>query len=186
MIIVAYFLIFCLLLFTFLFAFSIIWAFVRNVPHVATFWEYKRLLYKQLPELLKDSQSICELGSWSGRMSRYMAWLGKRVTGYEIDPMSQLFAYVLNWVGSLIKRYPHKPNIYLQNFMDLNQDEIQRHDTYYLYLFPQLMAKVYVSLISKMKPGTRIIVNSFPVKEMTPIHAIQNKEGREVIWVYEV
>lgn len=115
---------------------------------------------------------IADLGSGDGRLVAACATRGALVVGYEINP-------VLIWLSRLLNirlRPAGSAKYILGNFM--NRD-LSGYDAIITYLMPPMMVALEKKLLAELKPGARVVSNSFPFPNWKPI--IQ--EGH--IYVYE-
>lgn len=115
---------------------------------------------------------IADLGSGDGRLVAAYAQRGAVAVGYEVNP-------VLIWLSRLlnVRRRPAGSAKYiLGNFM--NRD-LSDYDAITVYLMPPMMVALEKKLLAELKPGARVISNSFPFPNWKPIA----QEGH--VYVYE-
>lgn len=89
------------------------------------------------------------------------------VYGYELSPLPYL-----------ISKLRFK-NVYYKNIFNA---KLENYDVVYIYLFPKLVEKLTVNINKALKCGTKVIVISFPPKDLLPIK--KQKYLGKTIYIY--
>lgn len=121
---------------------------------------------------IRQGQCSVDLGCGDGRLVAAFAAAGAQASGYEINPMLVWFSR-LNMIG---RHHRGSSDIILGNFVN---HDLSRFDVITTYLMPPMMAILEKKLIKEMKPGARVVSNSFSFPNWKPIM----QEGR--LFVYE-
>lgn len=171
-----------MIVFLVLFALSMINSIVRWVPQVGTYGESKKIIEEEIPSMIVPGSKLLDLGSGTGKMSRFFASTCKvSVVGYEIDIsnwiIARVFMFFSGTQGIVFRRW---------NFWNITQEEMYTYDYVYIYLFPELMRKVETRLVPKMKPGTTVIVNSFAFPTLKPTKTFHRSNGKPIVYIYTV
>jgi ribosomal protein L11 methylase PrmA len=102
---------------------------------------------------IKPGDLAADLGSGDGRLVIALAERGIEAHGYEINP------WLVWWSQLLIKRARVKhTEIFCASFW--NRDYSQ-YDVILLYVLPGTMAKLEDKLKKELKPGSRVVTNTF-------------------------
>ncbi|MGL5830901.1 MAG: hypothetical protein ACRCZE_02005 [Candidatus Altimarinota bacterium] len=148
--------------------------FITKVPYVPS---RKNVIDKVLEEFtLKKDELIYDLGCGDGRFlmaaeKKYQT-IGK---GFELAPLPYLIAQFTK----LIKR--SRNQFFLKDFY---RHSLSDSKLIYCYLYPNVLAQVYQKFIQETAPGSILISNSFPVKNITPSKII-NSSNSNKIYVYQ-
>lgn len=121
---------------------------------------------------LQPGQCAADLGSGDGRLVCAMAERGVYAVGYEINPL-------LVWFSRLRmgrKRSIGSAQAILGNFM---HQDLSKYDVITAYLMPHFMVKLEPKLLRELKPGSRVVSNSFQFPNWKAI----THEGH--LYVYE-
>ncbi|MEK7648739.1 MAG: class I SAM-dependent methyltransferase [Patescibacteria group bacterium] len=121
---------------------------------------------------IKPGQRSADLGSGDGRIVCAFASQGADAVGYEINPM-------LAWYSRLKmgrKRFSGSAQAIIGDFM---QHDLSGYDVITAYLMPAFMVKLEPKLLRELKPGSRVVSNSFIFPHWKPIA----HEGH--VYVYE-
>jgi len=125
---------------------------------------------------VKKGDILYDLGSGDGRIPVTAARVyGIRATGIDIDPerIAEAKANVAkNNVGNLVTIRQE----------DLFEADFRDASVITLYLLPSLNEKLKPRLLAELKPGTRIVSNTFDMGEWKP-EKTQEVEGRNIyLW----
>lgn len=125
---------------------------------------------------VKKGDILYDLGSGDGRIPVTAARVyGIRATGIDIDPerIAEAKANVAkNNVGNLVTIRQE----------DLFQADFRDASVVTLYLLPSLNEKLKPRLLAELKPGTRIVSNTFDMGDWKP-EKTQEVEGRNIyLW----
>lgn len=103
---------------------------------------------------LKPGMRVYDLGSGDATLLFRAASLGATAVGLEINP------FLVLWSRLKIFLSPYRKHITVrwQNFWRVDLDEA---DVVFVYLLPWRMEALEKLLMTKCKPGTRIVSNSF-------------------------
>lgn len=111
---------------------------------------------------LKEGMCVIDLGSGDGSILIAAARHGAIATGVEMNPFLVPYS---RWRARRAG---------VQNCVTFIRGEIKNFpihdaDVVFLYLLPSLLGKISAKLSSELKPGTRVISNSFPIPGWTPV-----------------
>lgn len=139
------------LLFIFLFL-PTIWT---HVPYYPTHREMYELIAKQLPT--EQPFDFLDAGCGDGSLLVYLAknFLNGRFTGVELSPMSFMIAWLnakLRGCGRVTIRYESFWKLDFSGFTHI-----------YAFLAPPPMPDLCKKAQAEMRPGSRLLVNSFPL-----------------------
>ncbi len=141
-----------------------------GAPYVPSSDERIRMMLRMAR--IQPGERVVDLGSGDGRLVISAAALGARAIGYEINPFLTLRARVLAWRAGLGHRVDFRNSTFLK--ADLGE-----YDVVFCYLLPSLMAKVQEKAERELRPGSRIVVNAFPLPAWKPM------AQRDHVYVYE-
>lgn len=124
---------------------------------------------------LKSNEKFYELGSGYGFISRFMADHGAKSTGIEISP----FYF---WYSRFLYRQRQdieikRGNIYKQN--------LNKADIVYCYLLTEAMKKLEPKFTTELKPGTRVISQSFKLPNKKPIKTVKIPNHPNTLYLYQ-
>jgi len=139
--------------------FIFIFPIVRGAPFVAT----KKEAVEKIIALggVREGDTTIDIGSGDGRIVIACARRGAMAHGYEINPL-------LVWVSKQnIKRAGLTKNAFIHwaNFWWKN---CSRFDVVTIYGMPHLMKSLERKLRRELKPGSRVVSNSFPFPTWHP------------------
>ena len=100
-----------------------------------------------------------DLGSGDGRLPFYInKRYGIKSVGIELNPL-------LYWFSQLKKNFTKndKVNFFRKNFFDLN---LSKATVIYLFLFPEVVNRLYPKFSKECKKGTIIISHGFKIKTL--------------------
>jgi len=131
---------------------------IIGVPFVPTKKDVALKMIK-LAEI-KPGTKIIDLGSGAGRLLFLAEKLGATAVGYELNPFLTL------WTKFVAKLKNKKIKIYTRSIYDADLSDA---DVVFTYLMPGPMKKLADKLYSELKPGAKIITNSFSIPNKKPI-----------------
>lgn len=103
---------------------------------------------------IKPGSVVYDLGSGNGKLLFLAAQRGATATGYEINP----FLVVLTALRVFFSRYRNKITVYWKNFW---HGPLVNADVVFVYLLPWRMEQLEAKLLTELKPGARVVSNSF-------------------------
>lgn len=165
-----------------IFTISFVSAIFRGVPQVGTYGEMFALIEREIPAELPSGKKLLDLGSGTGKMARFFASkCGLRVVGYEIDFGNWLLASVYTRIAGI-----RGVTFRRSDFFQISDEELHVYDYIYIYLFPKAMQRIEREMLPRCKPGTTIIVNSFPFSHTPTKRVLYKKNKKEGIFIYKV
>lgn len=111
---------------------------------------------------IKAGEKVIDLGSGDGALCIKAAQLGATAIGVEINPFLVL---VSRWKAKRAG-VADKVRIIKEDFRNYSLRDI---DAVFLYLWPETLELLKEKFAKELKPGSRIISNSFPIKGWTPV-----------------
>jgi len=106
---------------------------------------------------IKPKEKVFDLGAGDGRVLQIARdKYGAQVAGWELHPLMWLIAKF---------RLGRNSDVHLANLWTAPVEEA---NVVFVFLMPQLMSRVHKVIWSKLKPGARLISNSFPMLEEKP------------------
>jgi SAM-dependent methyltransferase len=151
----------------------------RYVPYVPS----KREAVKKMLKIanIRSGETVYDLGCGDGRLVITAAKEhDAKATGYE----AALSIYLLAKLKNAVSR--SKAIISPQNFFSVDMSDA---DVVFCYLFPHVMNKLKKKFEQELKPGTRVISNSFEIKGWIPTRVEQtypNKPHNSLIREYVI
>jgi SAM-dependent methyltransferase len=124
---------------------------------------------------IKKGMNVYDLGSGDGRVLFEAAKIGANAIGYELNPILVLIT-AFRMIFS-----PHRTSIHI-HWKSLWNADIHSADVVFIYLIPMHLDKLKKKLLTELKPGTRVVSNSF-IFENWPITA---KNTTEHVYVFTV
>lgn len=129
---------------------------------------------------LKKNEVVYDLGCGDGRLLLEAA-KSKQVLakGYEAAPIPFLLAKLKNFIHRAhVKIYPH--NFFKADLKDAN--------VVFCYLGPETMTNLYKKLKKECRKGTRIISNTFSIREAKPVKVWTKNPKQKLpnIYLYEI
>lgn len=116
---------------------------------------------------LKKGEKAVDIGSGDGRVSVALAAAGAQAFGYEINPILVLWS---RWQNRLLPR-SHRPQFYLKNMWTT---DFSQFDVIVLFGMTYIMKDLEKKLLDEVKPGARVICNSFPFPNWKPTKKIES------------
>ena len=107
---------------------------------------------------VKPAELVMDLGAGDGRVLQiardsYQA----KIVGWELHPLMWCLAKA---------RLGRRADVRLANFW---QAPVEQADVVFTFLMPSLMGRVEREIWGKMKPGARLVSNSFPLPSQPPV-----------------
>ena len=125
---------------------------------------------------LKNTDHVVEIGCGDGRLVFLAAEKAKKVVGYE-------GVFIVSWWAKWKKFIGRKKGeIRCKNFL---KQDLSSYDVVFAYLSDPIMENFYHKKWAELKPGVRVISNSFrlPQDKEQPIKTV--RVGKYKIHVYE-
>lgn len=135
-----------------LFFFYLVLAFYTGAPFVPSTHTTAAAMIRHAH--IKKGMRVYDLGSGNGKLLFLAAKRGALATGYEINP----FLVLLTNVKALFSPHRNRIHAIWKNFW---QADLSKADVILLYLVPWKMDRLEKKLLREVRPGTRIICNSF-------------------------
>lgn len=107
---------------------------------------------------IRSGERVYDLGCGDGRLVRAAAKLGANATGVEASLLTMLVA----WAWSLPARNAHI------RFGDLWKGDYRDADVVFCYMLVSGMQRFEREIWPTLKPGCRVVSNSFRMKGLTP------------------
>lgn len=150
---------------------------MKGVPFVPT---QKSIIRKALKFAnLKAGETLYDLGSGTGRVLVIGAKEFKaRAIGFEFST----FLFLISKLNLFFHRI--KGNIYCKDFFEA---DIKDANVIFLFLTPQVLAKLEEKFARELKPGTRIISFSSPLPSWQPkeIFPLPERKNKINLYLYE-
>lgn len=121
---------------------------------------------------LKKTDKIIDIGSGDGRIVYQFAKRGYQVRGIEINPFFVLFSNLLLLITGNFSR----GRVYWRNAKKFDYSE---YNLVYVYLFPDLVSSLTEKFKKELKPGAKIVSNTFQLRSFVP------KKQEEKLFLYE-
>lgn len=106
---------------------------------------------------IQPGESVVDLGAGDGRILFLAArGYGARAIGVEISPLR----WALIWIKTRMFGLQQQVQVKLGN---LYKADLRQADVVMLYLMPGAVEKLQTKLERELKPGSRVVSNSYPV-----------------------
>lgn len=132
-------------------------------PQIATMLE--------LAKIQKGERAV-DIGSGDGRIVRALARAGAHAHGYELNPLLVLWS---RWQDRLLparqRGHHHWANIWFTSFAEF--------DVVILFGMTYIMKDLEKKLLRELKPGTRVVSNTFPFPNWKPV----KREGNIYLYI---
>lgn len=113
---------------------------------------------------LKPTDTVVDLGCGDGRFLIAVSPHCQKAIGYETS--------LLTFIAAKIKTRKYKNiQIKYKNFWKVDHSEV---DTIFCFLLLKLMPKFHQEIYPTLKKGTRIISNTFSIKDLKPTNKIDS------------
>ena len=148
-------------------ALSLLYSWITGISPVSSTFKSRKKIIKTVSPTQKGF--IYELGAGWGALAFPLARRcpESKVVAYELSPVPWIFlklcAFLFGPRNLLIER---------RNFL---KEDLSKAFLVVCYLYPGAMAKLSSKLVMELKPGARVISNTFEIPDWTPT-AIQNLE----------
>ncbi|MFZ2024981.1 MAG: hypothetical protein WAV51_01690 [Microgenomates group bacterium] len=139
------------LLFALLFFYMAL-AFLTGAPYVPSTTSVSKVMIALAH--IKKGETIVDLGSGDGRLLFLAARAGAKAIGLEINPYLVLFTTI----KALCSPERTMIRAYWKNFW---RADFQNANVVFVYLLPWRMKQLEEKLLREMKPGSRVVSNSF-------------------------
>ncbi|MBD3270474.1 hypothetical protein GF376_03025 [Candidatus Peregrinibacteria bacterium] len=150
--------------------------FVAKAPYVPS---QKKMIKSILDSIqMKKNAKLYDLGCGDGRflIQAEKTYQIKGI-GFEISIIPYLFSILFKKIEKSDVQI-HFANFYKKNLSDA--------DYIFCYLYPEMMEKVAEKIKKECKKGTKLISNTFSIKNMQPSKVIaKNKNQKQNIYIYE-
>lgn len=108
---------------------------------------------------VKPGETLIDLGSGDGRIVIAAAKVGAFGIGYEINPFLTRLSRFIGWCRG-VKVTIHQA--------DMWQADLSQADVVTAYLVPKFMDRLQEKVLAEMKPGSRLALAVYPLREMQP------------------
>ena len=119
---------------------------------------------------LSDDDVVYDLGCGDGRLVFSASKYAGKAYGYDLSIPLVLY-------GKFISLFHPKASIQFGNIWKQNYDDAT---VIFCYLLPNAMIQFHKEIWPKLKPGTRVISNAFPIHELKP------DEKEDKVYLYKV
>jgi predicted RNA methylase len=121
---------------------------------------------------------VYDLGSGDGRIVNLAAQkYGARGVGVELEP-----ALIVKSQQAAVAAHVADRATFIQG--DLFEADISRATVVTLYLWPSVNRRLEAKLRHELRPGTRIVSNSFGIGNWTPDETVRTEDGTQVfLWI---
>jgi ribosomal protein L11 methylase PrmA len=144
-------------------------AMTKGAPYMPT----KTALVDEMIALadIQPGEMAADLGSGDGRLVIALAEHGIEAHGYEINP------WLVWWSHFLIRRakMTKRTEVVCASFW---KRDFSAYDVILLYVLPETMAKLEPKLKKELKPGSRIVANTFIFPHWQP------KKSHDRLYLY--
>lgn len=149
--------------------FFIIHGFFSDAPFVPSNRRKQRIMLELAD--IRAGETVIDAGSGSGSLLIASARLDARAIGIESNPLLVLYSRIRALADATRKNITViRENLFSYSFREA--------DVLFLYLFPKTIEKLKEKLEKELKPGARIISNTFPIPGWTP------KKERDGVFLY--
>lgn len=125
-----------------------------TVPFIASSTKAMLKMFELADITAKDD--VVDLGSGDGRFVLAASRLAKSATGIEHNPYLTLFSRFLAIISTNgVVKFKHKSYF---------KEDLSKYDVVFCYLFPSHMEKLKAKFEKELKPGSRIVTNTFKIK----------------------
>jgi len=149
---------------------------IIGVPYVPTSWRVAAEMVRAAS--LRGDEVVYDLGAGDGRLliAAKRRHPGIKACGWEIVP-------TVLWLGKL-QIWLRKADVSLRLGNALTQD-MRDADVIFLYLMPHVLAKLESKFDAELRPGTKVISNTFRFPSKQATQEVVLSGGRKKILVYE-
>jgi SAM-dependent methyltransferase len=132
--------------------FFLVISFVTGAPFVPSNTKASDMMVKFA--CIKKGMKIYDLGCGDGRLLFLTAQKGAQAIGFEINPFLVLYTFV----RKMHMKEHSSITVLWKNFWNA---DIHDADAVFVYLLPWKMEKLEQKLLRELKPGARVVSNSF-------------------------
>lgn len=116
---------------------------------------------------IKKGERAVDIGSGDGRIVRALARAGAHAHGYELNPFLVFWSW---WQERALPKsqrgHHHLANLWFTSFASF--------DVVILFGMTYIMKDLEKKLLRELKPGTRVVSNSFPFPNWKPVRRVGN------------
>jgi len=125
---------------------------------------------------VKNGDTLVDIGAGDGRVLVAAAKRGAKIIGYELSPFLWLLAVIA------LLRNGVKGSVKLRDGFAANMSDV---NVLFLFLMPKTLPNLMKEIKSKLRPGTRIVTYTFPIKDWVADEE-KNIEGVGRVYLYRV
>ena len=126
---------------------------------------------------VKPGELVYDLGSGDGRLLILAAKKRAKIIGIEINPYVAIFS----WIKVVLSGVGRNVQIIWGNFWSC---DLSKADKVIVYGVPWIMEKIGKKLQTELKPGTKVVSNSFQIPNLTLVKTAQI--GNDKIYLYVI
>lgn len=139
--------------------FFIIHGFFSDAPFVPSSRRKRRAMLDCAD--IRTGETVIDAGSGDGSLLIASAGRGARAIGIESNPFLVLYSRIRALSSARCNNITIiRGNLFSHSFREA--------DVLFLYLFPQTLEKLKEKLEKELRPGARVISNTFPITGWTP------------------
>jgi 2-polyprenyl-3-methyl-5-hydroxy-6-metoxy-1,4-benzoquinol methylase len=137
--------------------------FLLSTVHGAIYYPSSKAQIRAMLKLahVKPSDKAVDIGSGDGRIVRAIAMTGAEAYGYEINPLLVMWSWWQNHRRPLKNAHFRWANLWLTNFA--------RFQVVTIFGMTYIMKDLETKLLKELKPGARVVCNSFPFPHWKPL-----------------
>ncbi|UPA22850.1 class I SAM-dependent methyltransferase [Candidatus Peribacteria bacterium] len=135
---------------------DLILGFRKSPPFIPSFKRDIRLMMRFAA--IKKNDVVIDPGCGDGRLVFEAARQGATATGYEFAVPAYLYAKIRSF-------FHPRSSI---RFGDFWKQDYSQADVVFCYLLPDTMKQFYTKIWPQLKPGCRVVSNSFSMKTLKP------------------
>lgn len=126
---------------------------------------------------LKPGNRVYDLGSGDGRLLILAAKKGAKAVGIEINP----YAVLLSWLRIQLSGFKNQVQVKWGSYW---KTDISDADAVVVYGVPWIMGRLAKKLQQELKPGTKIVSNSFQISELKLVKQVIVDKDR--VYLYQI
>lgn len=129
---------------------------------------------------LKGNETVYDLGSGDGRLLIDVKRQYPKTTVIGVEYVPTI------WLLGKTRCLFARADIRYERGNALRRD-VSDADIVFLYLLPPLMGRLEEKFDRELRPGTKVISNTFPFpqKKHVAVSEVQTRTGKKKVWVYE-
>ncbi len=160
------------------FGITVIYELVTKMPYAPVRDEDVKIIFnrlKSIKNLEGQRKTFVDLGSGDGRIIFEAIRRGFDAIGYDLN-------FVLNIIAFWKAKFKGIKNakFYRKDFFRLDLSNI---DIVFVYLYPNVLAKLEDKFLKELKAGTLVVSVDYPLQKMKQIDF--SKEGKYKLFIYE-